>query len=133
MHEQTITFNPGFIFTPGQGTAYGRKVLAAAPAGNLARADMLRSAIREVTAPDSEDMRQDAPCENSRAYYREVLAALLEEMTLTEVLAALGFRHVKSSGPMLYAHDVLDEYGCRVFSGTASETWAWLRSTRRLP
>jgi len=51
--------------------------------------------------------------------------------TLTEALASVGFTHRKSANvAKTQAHDIL-RGGAVVFSGTAHDTWEWLR--KRLP
>jgi len=50
----------------------------------------------------------------------------MEQMTLTEVLAVIGFSHRPSES---YHHqkDIVDTMGRVVFTGTAHDVWSWLR------
>ena len=53
----------------------------------------------------------------------------MDDPTLTEALAARGLSHRKGAAPG-YSHEILRGNEV-VFTGTAAETWTWLRSWAR--
>lgn len=54
-------------------------------------------------------------------------------MPLNRVLGVLGFTHKSSEQSNgLYQHDIVDVNDRVVFTGSADDTWKWLRATRRI-
>lgn len=61
---------------------------------------------------------------------RPVVKVLGREPSLTDVLASLGMTRTPATNGQ---HLILDGAGEHVFTGTAIQTWRWLKATGRIP
>ena len=57
----------------------------------------------------------------------EGVPVVLINASLTDVLAHLGYTHKKAGFGSSYHHDIFNAAGDKVFTGSADETWKWLR------